>query len=164
MKKSAILIGRIYTDGKSIRKIIDEGPHCKLYHTVTDPDGLQYEILHGSEAGSKNYITRTAFASWAKREIPEAAFDDEILTLVAKKLRLAKPLSDFLAEALEGAQSSAQIDCQRGDTGSIRTARALVNRGLLKEVAGGHVFETTPLAKRWYEISLNAKNRAAAAA
>lgn len=157
MKKSAILIGRIYTDGKSIRKVIDEGPHCKLYQAVADTDGLQYEILHGSEAGSKKYITRTAFASWAKREIPAAAFDDEILTLVAKKLRLAKPLSDFLAEALEDAGASVQIDCQRGDAGNIRTARALVKRGLLKEVAAGHVFATTPLAKRWHEFAIGAK-------
>lgn len=72
MKKSEIVVGKTYSNGKGrIRKIVAAGPEYKSYDIQTDTDNLRYEIVNDGTkknrtAGEQSNITRTAFAAWAK--------------------------------------------------------------------------------------------------
>lgn len=80
MKKSEIVVGGVYSDGKKgRRKVTAEGGAYRLYPSQDDGDCVQYEHLAGktpayprgrSRAGNPLLnATRTSFAAWAvKRE------------------------------------------------------------------------------------------------
>lgn len=70
MKKSEIIIGGIYTNGKSERKVIDIDSTGKYRLNIGQEDNntLLYETVKG--ANKKNgYITLVAFSSWAKSRV-----------------------------------------------------------------------------------------------
>lgn len=75
MKKSEIVVGGVYSNGKGrIRKIVAEGPEYMLYDGQTEADNLRYEIVNdgtkkNKSAGEQGNITRTSFATWAKERI-----------------------------------------------------------------------------------------------
>lgn len=75
MKKSDIVIGQMYSNGKGrIRKVIDFGPQYKLYDAQECTEALRYEIVQdGSKknrtAGQQSNMTISAFAAWAKEVI-----------------------------------------------------------------------------------------------
>ena len=74
MKKSEIVVGKSYSNGKGrIRKVVDMGPQYKLYDARVSTENLRYEIVRdGSKAnrtaGEQGNMTVAAFASWAKEE------------------------------------------------------------------------------------------------
>lgn len=76
MKKSDILIGRIYTNGKGReRKVLDrtqDGTY-RVYDGQLDSDCVLYEIVKdGSKknltAGKTSVMSAAAFSAWAKKE------------------------------------------------------------------------------------------------
>lgn len=74
MKKSEIVLGGHYSNGKegrwySVRKVIDEGPQCKLYAEVKDNDCIRYRVIEGRGKGREGNMTRAAFAAWAKERV-----------------------------------------------------------------------------------------------
>ena len=77
MKKSDIMIGLCYTNGKGrVRKVLDrtQDGKYKLYDGQMDTGCVLYEIVND---GSKNNLTAgktgvmpaASFASWAKSEV-----------------------------------------------------------------------------------------------
>lgn len=83
MKKSEIMVGKIYSNGKGrIRKVIAAGAEFKLYNSQEETDNLRYEVINdgtkkNSTAGTQGNITRAAFASWAKDQVSEDVVDVE---------------------------------------------------------------------------------------
>lgn len=76
MKKSAIEVGKSYTDGKgNIRRVIGAGPEFVLYSGQENHDCLRYVVIAKKRGphliGEKHNSTRESFASWAKEEIAE---------------------------------------------------------------------------------------------
>lgn len=75
MKKSEIVVGKCYSNGKGrIRKVVDIGPQYKLYDHQICTENLCYEVVQdGSKknrtAGEQGCMTVAAFASWAKQEV-----------------------------------------------------------------------------------------------
>lgn len=79
MKKSEIAIGKTYTNGKVLRRVLAEGPQYKMYDQQADRDCISYAKLNGkrepyhkgrTEDGYQIlYTTRIAFAAWAKSEV-----------------------------------------------------------------------------------------------
>ena len=77
MKKSDIMIGLCYTNGKGrVRKVLDrtQDGKYKLYDHQTETDCVLYEIVKdGSKknfsAGKSGVMTTTSFATWAKHEV-----------------------------------------------------------------------------------------------
>ena len=77
MKKSDIMIGLCYTNGKGrVRKVLDrtQDGKYKLYDFQTETDCVLYEIVKdGSKnnfsAGKSGVMTATSFATWAKCEV-----------------------------------------------------------------------------------------------
>ena len=75
MKKSEIVVGKCYSNGKGrIRKVVDIGPQYKLYDHQICTEKLCYEVVQdGSKknrtAGERGCMTVAAFASWAKQEV-----------------------------------------------------------------------------------------------
>lgn len=75
MKKSEIIKGHIYTNGKGrARKVVDIGPQYKLYDSQESEENLQYEIVNdGSKtnrtAGERHNMTVAAFARWAEADV-----------------------------------------------------------------------------------------------
>jgi hypothetical protein len=74
MKKSLIIKGKTYTDGKgSIRKVIDIGPQYVLYRGQQCDDNLVYRLLRkikGPNVVGNDYnSTRASFAAWANEEL-----------------------------------------------------------------------------------------------
>lgn len=76
MKKSDIMIGLCYTNGKGrVRKVLDrtQDGKYKLYAGQIDTDCVLYEIVNdGSKknltAGKTGVTSTASFASWAKSE------------------------------------------------------------------------------------------------
>ena len=73
MKKSQILVGKKYTDGKnSVRKVMAMGPEYVLYHGQQCTDNLRYQLLSKVKGpyavGEERNSTTTSFAAWAKSE------------------------------------------------------------------------------------------------
>lgn len=71
MKKSEIVLGGVYHNGKGnryheVRKVIAEGPEYTLYSGQTETDNLRYEVVSIRRLGHQGNITRTSFAAWAK--------------------------------------------------------------------------------------------------
>lgn len=76
MKKSEIVKGKQYTDGKgSIREVLDIGPQYTLYNGQMETDNLQYRLITKKRGphsvGSVLNSTRSAFASWARQVVIE---------------------------------------------------------------------------------------------
>lgn len=77
MKKSDIMIGLSYTNGKGrVRKVIDrtQDGKYKLYDGQIEQDCVLYEVINdgtkkNKTAGQKGVSSTTAFASWAKAEV-----------------------------------------------------------------------------------------------
>lgn len=76
MKKSDIMIGLSYTNGKGrIRKILDRTQDGKyvLYRGQEDKDCVLYEIINDGtkknlNAGKTGVMSAASFAAWAKSE------------------------------------------------------------------------------------------------
>lgn len=74
MKKSEILIGSTYCNGKGrTRKVVEFGKFL-LYPGQMDFDCVRYEIVSdgtkkNKAKGNKSEMTRTDFASWAKEKL-----------------------------------------------------------------------------------------------
>lgn len=77
MKKSEIMVGLLYTNGKGrVRKVLDRTRDGKyvLYHGQMDQDCVLYEIIKDgskkNKTAGKTGVTSTAsFATWAKEEV-----------------------------------------------------------------------------------------------
>lgn len=77
MKKSDIMIGLCYTNGKGrVRKVLDRTQDGKyvLYNGQLDIDCVLYEIVNdGSKknltTGKTGVMSTASFASWAKSEV-----------------------------------------------------------------------------------------------
>lgn len=75
MKKSEIMIGETYSNGKNrVRRVVDIGSQYKAYNAQECTENLRYEIVHdGSKqnrtAGEQHNMTIAAFAAWAKEKI-----------------------------------------------------------------------------------------------
>lgn len=82
MKKAKIEVGQVYTNGKgTFRKVTGAGPDFLLYTGQEDVDCLEYEAWVTLSKGIRRkpstgfggatlyhfHITRSSFASWAKR-------------------------------------------------------------------------------------------------
>lgn len=74
MRKQDIKLGHSYTDGKgNVRRVIDEGPHCRLYKTVENEDGIRYRVTRKGKrsprkVGDAVNNTRASLAAWARYE------------------------------------------------------------------------------------------------
>lgn len=78
MRKTDIVVGGLYTDGKSVRRVVDEGPWLAP-KGVIDKDFVLYEAVSGRKpkfalgwsVDGNPLITcsRAAFARWAKQRI-----------------------------------------------------------------------------------------------
>lgn len=81
MKKSEIVVGGIYGNGKGrIRRVVAEGDY-KLYAGQMDCDCLEYEIINDGTmrnraAGSVGRMTRVRFAAWAKERMNDVEAND----------------------------------------------------------------------------------------
>lgn len=119
MKKSQIGKGRFYSDGKEgVREVLDEGPEYKLYNGVEDDDCLIYRCLsarNASDIGKERNSTRTAFATWAKLEIPAAEVQEFLLNLQAGKVaaKLTAPQRAFLLTFPDDISERDLIECPR---------------------------------------------------
>lgn len=77
MRKNDIKLGHSYSDGKgNVRKVIDEGAHCKLYETVENVDGVRYRVTckgrrSPKSIGYESNSTRASLAAWARCECDE---------------------------------------------------------------------------------------------
>lgn len=77
MKKSDIMIGLTYTNGKGrVRKVIDrtQDGKYKLYDGQNEQDCVLYEIVNDGTkknrtAGSRGVSSAASFAAWAKEEV-----------------------------------------------------------------------------------------------
>lgn len=75
MKKSDIVIGEIYSNGKGReRKVIGIGPEFKFYDGQECTENMRYEIVKdGTKAnlskGKQCNMTLASFSSWAKIEV-----------------------------------------------------------------------------------------------
>lgn len=75
MKKSEILVGGSYSNGKGrVRKVVAIGHQYKLYEGQENTENLRYEIVHdgtkgNQAAGTQSNMTITGFASWAKQRV-----------------------------------------------------------------------------------------------
>lgn len=74
MKKSEIVVGGVYSNGKGrVRKVVAEGEKYVLYPGQYDRDCVRYEILDdGSGKKPNTYIanaSRASFAAWAKERL-----------------------------------------------------------------------------------------------
>jgi len=76
MKKSDILVGHKYTNGKAIREIIAEGSQYQLCLGQNEKDCVRYRLLSKGRTGTGNTLvgyeyntTRIAFASWAREGV-----------------------------------------------------------------------------------------------
>lgn len=75
MKKSEIVVGGVYSNGKGrVRKVVAEGPEYVLYEGQAETDNLRYEVINdgtkkNKSAGEQGNITRTSFAAWAKEKL-----------------------------------------------------------------------------------------------
>lgn len=74
MKKSEIVVGAVYTNGKGrFRLVLDTGPQYKLYDSQTETDCLCYRgaIVQKRDVKQepKENSTRASFASWAKAAV-----------------------------------------------------------------------------------------------
>jgi len=74
MKKSEIVLGHTYTNGKGrIRKVIAEGAEYRCSDFALDYDCIRYEVVDDGTkknrtAGQQFNMTRRAFAQWAKTD------------------------------------------------------------------------------------------------
>lgn len=153
MKKAEIGKGRFYSDGKlGLREVLDLGPQFKLYETVQDSDCLRYRCLGSkaaSEVGVASNSTRTAFAAWAKHEIPADQVGDHLIRLQADKIagKLSDPQRLYLRTFGSDLVVGSAVECPRAEQ---RMAKACAEKGIFAEidlVAGAQRFEVsfTPL-------------------
>lgn len=106
MKVNQILIGRIYTDGKSgIREVTHLGGH----HS-DDSLRVTYNILAARHENKYDYHSTgrtcvigesssceiSSFASWAKTSLSKAECDAKLVDLAALKLKLPPGERDFM--------------------------------------------------------------------
>jgi len=149
MKKSEIGKGRIYSDGKAgLREVLDMGPHYKLYDTVQDTDCLRYRCLGAkvaTEVGQGANSTRTAFAAWAKVEIPAAQVHLHLIRLQADKVagKLSEPQRQFLRTINSDLVAGESVECPRAE---YRVAKACFEKGIITEiqlVAGAKSFDVS---------------------
>lgn len=78
MKKSEIVVGGSYTDGKgSVRLILAEGPEYALIGSQMEQDNVRYRLMAKTRGpfmcGSEHNCTRTSFAEWAKERVDAPA-------------------------------------------------------------------------------------------
>lgn len=138
MKKSEIAVGRYYTDNKSgLREVIAEGPQFKLYDGVTDHDCLRYKA-HAwkaplSEGNSESNSTRTAFAAWAKAEVPAGEVAAWLLNNNAGQVarKLTTPQRTFLSTFDDDLNLTSMISVSREE---FRLAKVCREKGLVAEM------------------------------
>ena len=95
MKKSEIMVGRIYTNGKgAYRKVLSAGSNFPLFSGQFDHDTLRYaqviERKAGLIRGDNSNITRASFASWAKSELRPETAACEVIDAVMSQVLLSK--------------------------------------------------------------------------
>lgn len=67
MRKSEIVVGGIYTNGKVVREIVNEvNPR---YFIQKDTDCVEYAVRSGKRTGLLAIMTRARFAAWAKSRV-----------------------------------------------------------------------------------------------
>lgn len=77
MKQSEIIVGGVYSNGKSgrfyqERKVIAEGPEYILYSGQENADCIRFRVIKSSYKlypGAEGNMTRQSFARWAKERI-----------------------------------------------------------------------------------------------
>jgi len=137
MKKAEILAGRIYSDGKSgVRQVLAEGSAYKYNPSCEDEDCLRYRCLHssvGMEIGLESNMTRTAFAAWAKREIPAAEVTAFLRGLQATKIvkKLSQTQLAFLRDFDSDLTETTLVECHRDE---LRAAKACRDKGLIRDM------------------------------
>ena len=77
MKKSDIIVGHIYSNGKGrVRMVVDVGPQYKAYDAQESRANLLYKIIYdwtkdNLSTGKKCPMTISAFATWAKEDVTD---------------------------------------------------------------------------------------------
>ena len=149
MKKSEIGKGRIYSDGKAgLREVLDVGPQYKLYEAVQDCDCLRYRCLGAkvaTEIGKGANSTRTAFAAWAKVEIPAAQVHLYLIRLQTEKVagKLSEPQRQVLRTFDSDLVVGASVECPRAE---YRVAKACFEKGIITEIQ-------LDAGAKWFDVS-----------
>lgn len=137
MKKSEIGAGRFFSDGKQgVREVIDTGPQYKLYAEVQDDDCLRYRIHNAkaqvNESDREGNSTRTAFAAWAKHEIPGHLVNTHLTLLQAEKVagKLTDAQRTFLLTFDTGLSVTDSVECPRSEH---RAAKSCRDKGIIDQ-------------------------------
>jgi hypothetical protein len=139
MKKADIEKSRVYSDGKlGLREVVDQGPQYNTYSRTSDDDCLRYRVLNAHSAldvGQESNMTRGAFATWAKHEIPAEQVQAFLVDLQAAKIlgKLTEPQRVFLKGFDSDLTTTESSECERAE---FRAAVACRDKGLIAEMPG----------------------------
>lgn len=151
MKKADIGKSRVYSDGKlGLREVVDQGPQYNTYSRTSDDDCLRYRVLNAHSAldvGQESNMTRTAFATWAKHEIPADQVEGFLIDLQAAKIlgKLTQIQREFLRTFDLDLKTTDSSQCARPE---FRAAVACREKGLITEMP-----ERLQAGERYFDVN-----------